>query len=379
MVFLKAPFDLAKPHFRRLLPCVHGADVLAASGQSGFSVGALLDFSSSINPLALSQPVLHAIAAGFSQISQYPDSNSTALRQAIAHHYPSVAPENVVVGNGSTELIYLFADVFLRVGEVALVPAPSFGEYAVAAQKAGGKIKHVPLTKTFALNPDRFLRALTKKTKLIYLCNPNNPTSQLIPTTTLTTIIEHALTKDILVFLDEDFLEFVENDQALSFTSKINTFPNLFVMRSFTKLYGLTGLRVGYGLCNRDLAEVLMNAKLPWNLNCLGQAAAIAALADQEHLQKTWTLIRQEKAFLLKHLAQFAGFKIFPPDANFLFIDVHKSGFTAAQLKTRMLQHGVLIRDCTSFAGLDQFYIRIAIKNRWENERLLQAFREVLR
>jgi threonine-phosphate decarboxylase len=375
---MKAPLDLAKSHLRCLQPCVHGADVLDAARQSGFSVGALLDFSSSINPLGMPQTALQAIHDSLFQVSQYPDSSSAALRCAIAKHYPPATPENVVVGNGSTELIYLFADVFLRVGEVALVPAPSFSEYSSAAQKAGGKIKLVSLNKTFALNPNRILNAITKKTKLIYLCNPNNPTSKLIPTQTLTTMVEHALTKDILVFLDEDFLEFVEDDQTLSLTSRINDFPNLFVMRSFTKLYGLTGLRVGYGLCNKDLARVLMNAKLPWNLNCLGQAAAIAALADQEHLKTTWALIKQEKTFLMKNLTRFHVFKIIPPDANFIFLDIRKSGFTAAQLKQKMLQHGILIRDCSSFAGLDPFYIRIAIKNRWENERLLQAFKAIL-
>ncbi len=184
-----------------------------------------------------------------------------------------------------------------------------------------------------------------------------------------------ALEQDCLVFLDEDFLEFVENEKALSMIHNIKKYPNLFILRSFTKIFGLTGLRVGYGIASKEIIDVLLCAKIPWNVNCLAQAAAVAALKDEEHLQVTRELIKKEKARLLDELGAFKSFKIFPPDANFFFIDIRKSGLTAAELKNKMLSQGILIRDCTSFRGLDKYYIRVAVKTREENERLIEALK----
>ncbi len=212
-----------------------------------------------------------------------------------------------------------------------------------------------------------------------FLCTPNNPTSKLIPQETLKSIIEVALEQDTFVFLDEDFLEFVENEKALTMISKINKYPNLFILRSFTKIFGLTGLRVGYGIANEEIINVLSCAKIPWNVNCLAQAAAVAALKDEEHLRVTRELIRKEKAWLQGELGKFGSFKFSAPDANFFFIDIRKSGLTAAEIKNKMLKQGILIRDCTSFKGLDEFYIRVAVKTHVENERLIEAFKGIIK
>jgi histidinol-phosphate/aromatic aminotransferase/cobyric acid decarboxylase-like protein len=215
--------------------------------------------------------------------------------------------------------------------------------------------------------------------KLVFLCNPNNPTSMLIPKEILKDIIETALAQDTLVFLDEDFLEFVDNEKSLSMINQIGKYPNLFVLRSFTKIFGLTGLRVGYGITNPQIINVLSSAKIPWNVNCIAQAAAVAALKDGAHLRVTLELIRKEKAWLMGEFGKFGGFNFTAPDANFFYIDIRESGFTAAELKGKMLKQGILIRDCTSFKGLDEFYIRVAIKTHQENERMIDAFRRIVR
>jgi len=375
---VKPALDLAKANFRKLKPCVHGADVLEAANKAGLKRESILDFSSSVNPLGPSERALEAITASFGQIPSYPDSCSNALRKAIASHYKGIGKGNVVVGNGSTELIYLFAEAFMQKGDVALVPAPSFGEYENAVRKTGEKVKYVKLGKDFQADPASFKLSITAKTKILYFCNPNNPTSILTSPEKLAEIIECALAKDVLVFLDEDFLEFVEGEEKLSMIGRVRDYPNLFVLRSFTKIFGLTGLRIGYGIASQEITSILMNAKIPWNINCLGQAAAIAALNDKAHLKRTLDLIKTEKALLLLELSKINAFKIYPPDANFIFINIKKSGFTAAQLKEKMLNRGVLIRDCSSFVGLDDFYIRVAVKTRPENERLLAGFKESL-
>ena len=369
--------SLVRDNVKNLKPCVHGAEVLGAAEESGLLPQEILDFSSNVNPLGPSKRALDAAKSAFSQITAYPDSNSNELRQVIASHF-GINRDNIVVGNGSTELMYLFAEVFMKKGDKAVLPAPTFGEYASAVCKTGGATKFVKLGKAFTVEPESFKRSMIGA-KLVFLCNPNNPTSKLISTETLKDIIEVAVAQDTLVFLDEDFLEFVDAEKSLSMINKIGKYPNLFVLRSFTKIYGLTGLRVGYGIANPEIINVLSSAKIPWNVNCIAQTAAAAALKDEQHLQVTLELIRKEKAWLMVEFGKFSGFKFTAPDANFFFINVRKSGFTAAELKRKMLKQGILIRDCTSFNGLDEFYIRVAVKTHNENERMLSSFKRILK
>jgi threonine-phosphate decarboxylase len=342
------------------------------------SVEDLVDFSSSINPLGPSPRALEAIKNSFDKLTLYPDSNSTALREALACHFGKINKNNVIMGNGSTELIYLFAQVFLKRGDVALVAAPSFGEYANAIIRSGGKPKHLKLTQDFQFELDAFLEEM-KDAKTIFLCNPNNPTSILIPDNILERIVEKALEEDVVILLDEDFIEFVEDEKRHSFVNRIDRFPNVFVLRTFTKFYGLTGLRVGYGIADEETIEVFSRAKMPWNVNSLAQAAAMVALADEEHSRRTMEVVKEQKKFLSNELSRIDGFSVFPADTNFILIDVRKTGVRASQLREKMIRQGLLVRDCSSFMGLDAFYVRVAVRTRRENERLLDAFRKVLK
>lgn len=369
--------NLLRDNVRNLKPCVHGAEVYGAAAESGFKTEDILDFSSSVNPLGPSQKALDAITSAFNRIEAYPDSNSHALRRVLAEHYGNISPENIIVGNGSTELMYLFAEVFLRRGEKALMAAPTFGEYEAAVRKTGESVKFVRLSGDYQLEAEAFRREMAG-CKLVFLCNPNNPTSKLIPQKTLTEILDNALEQGILVFLDEDFLEFIDDEKSRTMISKIDKYPNLFVLRSFTKLFGLTGLRCGYGIAHKDIINALLCAKIPWNVNCLAQPAAIAALNDKEHLKQTLDLIKKEKAYLQQELSQFKNFTFTEPDANFFFIDIRNTGLTANNIKHRMLKQGILIRDCSSFVGLNEFYIRVAVKTHSENVRLIDAFKKAL-
>ncbi|MDR0460717.1 MAG: threonine-phosphate decarboxylase CobD [Nitrososphaerota archaeon] len=368
--------SLVKDHIRNLKPCVHGGEVLDAAYKSGVRRENLLDFSSSVNPLGTSVKALVAAEATFNQVAAYPDSTSSELREVIAKHY-SVRKENIVVGNGSTELIYLFTEIFLSKEDKVVMAAPTFGEYEGAVRKTGANICFIKSGEDQKLDVNTFIEAM-KDAKMVFICNPNNPTSLLTPIEDLTRILDTALEHSVLVFLDEDFLEFVENEQSFSMISHIEKYPNLFILRSFTKLFGLTGLRVGYGIACQEIIDVLMCTKIPWNVNCLAQAAAVIALKDEEHLQRTRQLICEEKAYLQKGLSNIEGFRVFAPDANFFFIDIRKTGYTAAELTQKLLQQGIMIRDCSSFKGLDAYYIRIAVRLHQENVRLLQELGKVL-
>jgi threonine-phosphate decarboxylase len=374
---VKSTWRLARENIKDLTPCVHGGKVWEAEKKSGLAREEIIDFSSNINPLGSPQKALEAIKSNLGQIPVYPDSTSTKLREAIAASFKGINLNNVVVGNGSTELIYLFAETFLEKNDGALIPAPTFSEYENAVRKAGGKPRHIKLSNNFCIEPNIFSGDI-KDAKMAFICNPNNPTSILTPHDTLIGIIEEALEEDVFLFLDEDFLEFVDEKKKLSLIDKVNDYPNLFILQSFTKVYGLTGLRIGYGIASEEIIKLLSNAKIPWNVNCLAQVAAVAALNAKEHLKKTRELITAERAYLTRELKRIKSFKQYPADANFVFIDVRESGFTSAQLKEKMLEQGVLIRDCSSFRGLDDYYIRVAVKTRQESDRLLEAFAKVV-
>ena len=212
---MKPIASLVKDNVKNLKPCVHGAEVLVAAEESGLKPNEISDFSSSVNPLGPSKKALEAAEKAFSQIASYPDSNSTELREVIANHFGSMNRQNVVVGNGSTELMYLFAETFLKKGETALIPAPTFGEYESAVRKTGETPKFLQLDKNLNFQASSYKTEISGA-KIIFLCNPNNPTSKLIHKETLTDIIEKALEHDSFVFLDEDFLEFVEEEKALT-------------------------------------------------------------------------------------------------------------------------------------------------------------------
>ena len=374
----KSITELARNEIKDLEPCIHGGDIWKSAREYGLHYENILDFSANVNPLGPSRKAMEAIKNSFWQIPFYPDSNSTALREAISHHIEEVNVDNVIAGNGSTELIYLFSEVFIEKGEESLIPAPTFGEYENAVRKVGGKTRHIKSNLDFTINLTNVLKEIRPATKAIFLCNPNNPTSTLIPKENLLEMIEEASKEHVLVFLDEDFMEFVDEGRRFSLASEVETYQNLFILRSFTKVFGLTGLRVGYGIACEEIINLLLKAKIPWNVNCLAQAAAIVALRDVEYLEKTRGLISEEKPFLLNKLRQIKDFKVFPAHANFIFIDVRQTGFTAAQLKEKMLKYEILIRDCSSFRGLDEYYIRVAIRTRQDNEKLLAVLKKLI-
>lgn len=375
---MKSILELARPEVKELIPCVHGGDIWRVGRGHDLQRGEVLDFSSNVNPLGPSLKALEAIEKNSWQIPFYPDPESTSLKEAIARYIGGITAENVIIGNGSCELIYLFAESFADRGTEILIPTPTFGEYEKAAKKMGGKIKVLPPAPGFRLRSKDLLDKVSSKTRVVFLCNPNNPTSTLISSENILEMAEETLRRDILLFIDEDFMEFVHKKRRFSLADKVRAFRNILVLRSFTKTFGLTGLRVGYGIACRDIVEVLGKVKIPWNVNCLGQVAAEAALQDPEYLKRTEKLIEEEKAFLLNGLSRVGDFKVFPADANFILVDIRRSGLTASRLKEKMLERGILIRDCSSFTGLDEYHIRIAVRTRRENERLLESMRRIV-
>jgi threonine-phosphate decarboxylase len=368
---------LARKELIKLTPCVHGGEVEEVSEQRGKDIREILDFSANVNPLGPSPKALIAIRSNVWRVPFYPDQVSAKLKVAIAKHI-GARTSNVIVGNGTTELIWLFTRVFIEKRDEALIPIPTYGEYETAVKGAGGKPKFVKLTKDFEIRAKNFKNKITSKTKIVFLCNPNNPTSKLILKEDLLEIVKEAERKNTLVFIDEDFMDFVSENKQSTFLPYLKAYRNVFIIRSFTKTYGLAGIRVGYGIGCEEMIELMHRAKGPWNVNCLAQVAALSALKDDQHLRRTRELLVKEKDYLSKNLSAM-GLKVFPADANFFLIDVRTIGKTAAELKEELLKrYNILIRDCSSFTGLDEYYVRIAVRTREENKKLLNAMRAVL-
>ena len=366
--------DWLRYGIRNLEEVEHGGEIWKYLG----SMEEVLDFSSNANPLGPSRKVLRMLRKSLSLISFLPDSDSSSVKEAIAEYLGRpIKPSNIIVGNGSTELIHLFALTCVDKGEECLIPIPTFGEYEIAVRRVGGKPRFLRLKPSddFTLKIDEILEDIRlRKTKAVFICNPNNPTGQIVPKRDIIRLLDETLSVNVMVFLDESYIEFSFENSLVSLVEK---YPNLFVLRSLTKVFGLMGLRIGYGVASEELVKFMSKAKISWNVNVLAQIAAVAALKDRDYLEKVKRTIKRERKFLFKELQKIKGFRVLPTKANFFLVNIENSGFSAPNLKEQLLKHGILIRDCSSIRGLDSRYIRISVGRHLENRKLLETLRRL--
>ena len=330
----------------------------------------ILDFSSNINPLGPSSKVLKTIKNQLRTIKIYPDSDSLKLRKDL-QNYTKIPLSQIVVGNGATEIIYNFCKSFLSKKTTVLIPIPTFGEYEAASKLAGTKVEFY---KTMDLKKeiDNFILKLPTN-GCIFICNPNNPTGHLLSKKDLKKIIITAKKKNTLVFVDECFIELVPNYEE-SIIKLVKKYDNLFVLRSLTKSFGLAGLRIGYGIGSKKLISILNQIKIPWNVSGLAQHAASAAISDPNYLEKTNKVIHTELNYLKDNISKLENFTCFDSVTNFILI---KTKLKSSLLQQKLLKKKILIRDCSNFRGLNKNYIRVAVKTRKENQKLLQELKKL--
>jgi len=349
----------------------HGALDYAELERWGLDPEAVLDFSVNSNPYGPSPVVAEALAAV--SLDRYPDREALALRRALAERL-AVAPEQIVIGNGTAELLWLTALAYLRPGERVLIVAPAFGEYARSAALMGATVRYwtARAEDGFAVSPDGVAQALARHApRMVFLCTPNNPTGVVTPLAVLDGWARAC--PETLFVVDEAYLAFVAagdavdegmDDSVLSLEA-----DNVLVMRSMTKDYALAGLRLGYAVGAPAVVDALTRVRPPWNVNALAQAAGLAALADAAHLQASLTRLRASKRALVAGL-QGLGLQPLPSAVHFFLVPVGDG----AALRRRLMRCGVFVRDCASF-GLPA-YVRIAPRRPEENARLLAAIRE---
>jgi histidinol-phosphate aminotransferase len=344
----------------------HGALDFAELECLGIHPDDVLDFSVNSNPFGASPLVGDAIRA--TPLERYPDRESLALRRALSHRL-DVPADQIVVGNGTAELIQLTALAFLQREDSALVVEPTFGEYERSTYLAGANLQRWRATPEtgFIIQPEHIHKNLQEhEHRLVFICNPNNPTGQILPLDALNAWAQEF--PAMLFVMDEAYLAF-----ALGMVSAITLRrKNILVLRSMTKDYAIAGLRLGYAVGTEAVIEALTSLRPAWNVNALAQAAGLAALQNEAHLTETLAKLRQENETLVDGLKTL-GFAPVPSQTHYFLLPVENG----AQFRFELLQHGILVRDCASFGLPD--YVRIATRKVDENARLLRTIREIQR
>lgn len=343
---------------------LHGGNISEAKRKYN---GEITDFSANINPLGMPEGVEKVILNNLNKILHYPDPESSDLNKRIAWYW-GLDPENILVGNGSVDLIYLIVSVFKP--RTALITVPTFSEYERALNCFGCRIYFSRLNKEDRFNLDF---SDLPETDIFFLCNPNNPTGNLMTRNCET---RNLLTR--LLIMDEAFMDFLVDEQNHTFVHEASKHKNIVVLRNLTKFFAMPGLRVGYLVGHKDTVERLKQCRVPWNINVFAQLAGEWALTNTQYRQDTIDMIKQERYFLFEHIKKIKGLKPYPSLANFLLIEIMRNDLNSALLKEELLKEGLLIRDCSNFRSLDNNFIRIAVRSHEENMKLIRALENIL-
>lgn len=328
-----------------------------------------IKLASNENPLGPSPKAIEAIESALKNLHRYPDGSGYCLVNALADHL-NVSPLNIVLGNGSDEIIDMLTSALLQPGDEAIMPQPSFLMYDILVRCQGAKPVYSPLN-SLAIDLEDMAARITPATRIVFLTNPMNPTGSIIKQSDFDRFLAKT-PPEVVIIMDEAYIEFVRDASCVNGLQYAKTERAMVTMRTFSKAYGLAGLRIGYGVMPETIANILNRIRLPFNMNSLAQTAACAALADTEFLSRTIRLVHQELDFMYDALDK-KGIRYFPTQANFFLIDVGKS---ADMVFEDMLKHGIIIRSMSSY-GYPR-YIRVNIGRHEENVRFLDALDKVL-
>ncbi len=356
---------------------IHGGNVYEIARAFGRKPEEIIDFSASVNPLGFSKKAERKIVKELPAIRHYPDPSSLAVTEALARFH-TLDGGQILFGAGSTEFIQATPWV-LKIRR-ALIVTPAFSEYETALENVSGGAAEIHYFETreedgFELNVEGLLLCMTRGYDALYLANPNNPTGILTEKDELRRILDQAERQGIWFILDEAFIDFVEGSSLVGETASSS---RLLVLRTMANFFGFPGLRAGYMVSHPEVIRSFSEKRGPWSVNTLAQIAASESLQDRAFLQRTQELIRRERDRLIRGLQSIPGFIPYPGAANYLLVQLHPSlDLSAAELRDRLLESGILIRDCGSFHHLGPFFFRISVRTRKENSMLLKALMEI--
>lgn len=352
----------------------HGGNIYAAAKELGVRPEKLIDFSANINPLGYPAGLRKILRKPHTAILNYPDPNAHDCIAALSR-YHRMPRSCFMVGNGSTEFIYLLPDVIRPHRVIMLTPA--FTEY-----RRSYRFRNVHITSFPSLPEDRFIPDIDKLCHMLqngydalYLANPGNPTGVLMPKQDVEKIVRNAQRHGTVVVLDEAFIDFNESH---SLKKRVQVYKNLFILRSLTKFFGMPGLRIGYLISHPDNIQKVSQYRHPWSVNSIAQCAAIEAVKDAKFIERTRAYVADAKNRLIGDLSAIEELSIFLGTANFLLLRLCSPHYTARDLYQQLLQHGLIIRTCEDFEGLDSSYFRIAVRKKTENRRLVSALKKIV-
>jgi threonine-phosphate decarboxylase len=340
---------------------IHGGDV--------YTYDNYLDFSTNINPLGIPKRVKEAAIQSLDICNQYPDVKQLSLKKALSSK-EETDMEHIICGNGAADLI--FSLCLAKKPQKALLLAPTFSEYEQALLSVDCSIIYHFLKEedNFLLKSD-FFPKLTNDIDIVFLCNPNNPTGNVISTDVLRKILSICEENKTLLVLDECFNDFLDAPLEYTLRGEVKHSPYLFILKAFTKLYAMPGLRLGYGLCsNTNLLNRINQVTQPWRISIPATYAGITALEEVDYVKKTNILIKEERKYLLDELSHY-GFKVYDSKANYIFFKGPDNFYDA------MLKENILIRNCSNYRGLTQGYYRIAVKNHDDNILFIKKVRQL--
>jgi histidinol-phosphate aminotransferase len=348
---------------RRLTPYVPGKPIEELERELGITGAVKL--ASNENPLGPSRSVLEVVQEAFRHVHRYPDGSAFRLKRSLSA-YLQVPEDRLVLGNGSNELLVLLAECVVRPGDEVVFARPAFVVYPLVTQLLRGIPRVVPL-KDDAHDLEAFADALSPRTRLVFVCNPNNPTGTIVTRNAIEALLERT-SPETLVVLDEAYYEYVDDPAYFESLHLLERHPNVAVLRTFSKAFGLAGLRVGYGVVHPVLADAVQRARQPFNVNQMALAAAEAALLDRDHVRKVVDLNRRMRRLLEQGLARL-GVRVAPSQANFVYFRVP----SAFKVYEALLAKGVIVRPMGDEA------LRVTTGTEEETRRFLDAFAEVVR
>ena len=379
----------------------HGGNIYKVFREK--NIKEILDYSSNINPYGIPESLKKRITENLEVLERYPDPDYVELRQKLAN-LNKVNLSDIILGNGATEIIFLFMKVINP--KKILIVSPTFEEYerAVKATEISGdtvdlscsngdnknienkkiEIEYFELKESddFKLNIENLKNELENKYDLLIICNPNNPTGKFLKLAQTEEILKECNKYDTKLFIDEAFIEFLSDGMKESIINTEENKKNLFVTRAFTKFFAIPGLRLGYGMYfDKELEQKISEKKEPWSVNNIAEMAGLTVLDDTEYIEKTLKWITKEKIYMYEKLNEISGIKVYETEVNFITgkIDekLFSEGLNVKVLREKMLEQGILIRDASNFNFLDERFFRLAIKDRASNERVIEAMKEI--
>lgn len=359
--------SLTSKNIEQLIPYPQGKPIEELERELGLTGS--IKLASNENPLGPSPLAVKAIQRELTSLNRYPDGSGYYLKSRLSE-FLGLPNERIIIGNGSNELIELVIRTFVQREDHVIQAFPTFLVYEKVVTTSGAELKSIPL-RNFRLDLDSILKAVNDRTKVIFINNPNNPTGSALLQHEVEEFLK-ALPKDILVVLDEAYIDFVFDPEVANGRELIDVFPRILVLRTFSKLYGLAGLRVGYGFADAAIIDYMNRVRQPFNVNTLAQVGARAALDDVDFANQTRDVIKKGLAYLYQELDKLE-LEYLPTHTNFFLIKVQPGG---EQVYQEMLKQGVIVRSMDSY-GLNE-YIRINVGLPEENERFVKTLKRVL-